>query len=235
MSSAIEAEATPFKTLIVDDHILYRDGLRKLIETWDDFVVVGEAGDGLECIEFCKNHTDLDLVLMDIQMPKMNGIEAAAALHHVFPDLAILMLTVSVEDDDVFGSLQNGACGYILKDISSKMLHTRMVDVMKGKGALSEAVTKKVIDCVAKNSCSKKTRDSLSVAADAAIVKASISQEDLDALKLVVKGASNEEIAAALYISVPSVKKRLSRYMRVFKVENRVQLAVLLSESGILS
>lgn len=229
----VEAHQGKYKTLIVDDHALYRDGLRRLIDAWDDFVVVGEAGNGLEGVEFCKTHEDLDLVLMDVQMPKMDGVEAMAAIHGIRPDLAVLMLTVSAKDDDIFRALKNGARGYVLKDTPSRRLHVRMVDIMEGRGALSATVAGKVIERVAQQSGSRNAGNSMAQVADIANLKASINEDDLDILRLVMEGASNEEIAADLFMSVPSVKKRLSKYMRIFEVENRVQLAVLVSELGI--
>ena len=134
IEESLSAE-NPVRVLLVDDQVLYREGLRELIRRWPEFSVIGEASNGKEAVGFCRTHS-LDLVLMDVQMPVMDGVEAAGVICKENPELSVVMLTVAADDEYLFGALYNGAQGYILKDMPSRQLRNRLQGVVRGEAAL---------------------------------------------------------------------------------------------------
>ena len=214
------------KVVLVDDQTLYRESLRMLMEHWDEFSVVGDASNGKEAIELCRR-TSPDLVLMDVQMPVMNGIDAAAAIHRALPQTAIVMLTVATDDDLVFDALRTGIKGYMLKDTPARQLRDRLHRVLQGETTLSDAVTAAVVDEL--NRLRK-----ASSAARPESSPARLTEREIEILRLVAQGLSNEEIGARLYLSAGTVKKQLSALMQRLYLENRVQAAVYAVHMGLV-
>ena len=207
------------RTVIVDDQILYRDGLRGLVESWPEFEVVGDAANGEEGVALCRR-TNPDLVLLDLQMPVMDGIEAARIIRRDLPQTTIVILTVTSDDENVFAALQSGARGYILKDTPARQLRDRLRHVLRGGATLSDEVTGKVLDEFKYLRAGSAERSRINYpGADR------LTDREKDILRLVAEGISNEEIGARLYLSVGTVKKRLATLMQKLDVENRVQLA----------
>lgn len=224
---------TPSRILLVDDQVLYREAVRSLIERWPEFEVVAEASDGAEAVELaCELKPDL--ILLDVRMPKMDGVEAARRILRHVPDTKIVMLTVESDKDHVFEALQNGARGYLLKDTPARKLHDRLRSVVQGEMALSESVTAPVVDEFARLRASVGR-----AAADGGAISRlredahGLSARDKTMLRLVAQGKTNEEIGAELYLSVGSVKKQLSSLMLQLGVDNRVQLAVYAVKAGL--
>lgn len=219
------------KVLLVDDQVLYREALRGLIERWDDFDVVGEASDGEEAIELA-NTLDLDLVLMDVRMPRIDGVTATQAILTRKPDLAIVMLTVESDKALVFEAIKSGARGYLLKDTPARKLRDRLCAVLNGEATLSESVTGALFDEFSK----MKTAQPAEVDDGNRWIQANgiekLTKRDKDILRLLSQGKSNEEIASELYLSVGTVKKRISQSLLNLGLENRVQLAVFAVKAG---
>lgn len=216
-------EKKPTTVLVVDDQLLYREALCELANYWPEFRIVGQAGNGQEAVDFCAMLVP-DLILMDVQMPKMDGIEATKLIKARHPEIKIVMLTVSADDEHLFGAIENGASGYILKDTPARQLRNRLQGIMEGQGALSGQVTAKVLAHL--SSHPRKDDDSTNLSA--------LTPRETELLVLVAKGRSNEEIGAELYLSPGTVKKKLSALMQKLDVENRVQLAVLATKAGLL-
>lgn len=219
------------RIVLVDDQLLYREGLHGLIDHWSEFDVVGEASNGEEAVALCRKLRP-DLVLMDLQMPVMNGIEAATLIHEELPDIVIVMLTVATGEDLVFDALSTGVRGYLLKDTPARHLRHRLHDILDGEMSLSGAITSMAVEELARLREDASLRDDLFARPDSAVL-ASLSQREIDVLRLVAQGKSNEEISAELYLSLGTVKKQLGVIMQRLYVENRVQLAVWAVKHGL--
>lgn len=206
--------------LLVDDHTLYREGMRSLIEHWDEFRVVGDVSNGQEALDFCRRRVP-DLILMDVQMPVMDGIEASRLIHKEFPDVAIIILTMTIEDENLFEAISYGVKGYILKDTPARQLKNHIRSVMNGEAALSGSAIALVIDEI---STYKVAEDSKKHATIVASEK--LTESEVETLRFVAQGLSNEEIASHMFLSEGTVKKKLATLMQKLSLDNRVQLAV---------
>ena len=220
------------KILLVDDQVLYREALRSLIERWDDFQVVAEASDGVQAIEFVSLYQP-DLILMDVRMPGMDGITAAQAILSKSPDMPIVMLTVESEKSLVFDALQIGVRGYLLKDTPARKLRDRLRSVINGEATLSESVTASVLNEFSKMRISNAVKDTKAEDKAFQNLVSSLSARDKDILRLLAQGNSNEQIASELYLSLGTVKKRISQLMIRLGFENRVQIAVFAVKIGL--
>ena len=217
------------RVLLVDDQVLYSEALSGLMERWPEYTIVGEAHDGKKGVEMaCALKPDL--ILMDISMPKMNGIDATRAILERLPGTIIVMITVESEKDLVFEALQAGARGYLLKDTPARKLRDRLRMVMQGDMSLSESVTTPVVE--------ELTRMRATLGANVGSVAGAppadkLTEREKDILRLVAQGYSNEEISATLYLSLGTVKKQLSNLMLRLGLENRVQAAVYAVKAGL--
>ena len=207
--------------LLVDDHTLFRDGLRELINHWEEFQVVGEAANGQDAVELCREHLP-DIVLMDIQMPVMNGVEATQRIRAEFPATSVLILTMSVDEKDLFEALKQGARGYILKNLSAPQLRRRLHEVAQGESPLSGAIAAKILAEFNRQQGGddNKTSDPLT-------------EREIQILQLVAEGLTNEEIGDRLFLSDQTVKKQLSNVMQKLHLNNRVQAAVYAVRKGL--
>ena len=211
------------RILVVDDQALYREGLVEIIGHWPEFKVVGEAGNGLEAVRFCEEN-QVDIVLMDVRMPVMDGIEAAGIIVGRHPSVVVIMLTVDLEDAHLFSALSNGAKGYVLKDMPSRQLRDRLGGVMRGEAAVSGAVAARMVERLARQPY---------LDLSSARKGSALSDREVQIFKLVARGLSNEEIAAQLYLSPGTVKKQLRALMQKYGLENRVQIAAYAIRTGI--
>jgi len=211
----------PTRVLIVDDHRLFRDGLAALIARWDDFELVGSASDGAEGAELARRVAP-DLVLMDVRMPGMDGVEATARIHEDRPSTRIVMLTTSSLGEDVFNALQNGAHGYVIKDEPAERLRAYLQAVMRGEVALSSAIAGRVLAQL--SVVNSKSPAPVTV----------LTSREREVLRQLVDGLTNEEIAQTLNVSEATVKKHLGRVMTKLHVDNRVQLAVYSVREGLI-
>jgi DNA-binding NarL/FixJ family response regulator len=214
------------KVLIADDHTLFRESLIALIDRWDDFRIIGDVSNGEEAIEFCKTCAP-DIVLMDICMPGKSGLDAGRYLLESYPDVKLVMLTMSADENDVFEAFRQGACGYILKDVSGTSLHDKLQDVAHGKITISSSIATKILtefgDLTSKFSDYKHLKNFHE-----------LTLRERDILRLLVEGLSNCEIGLQLYISEQTVKKNLGRIMEKLQLNNRVQTAVYAVRKGLI-
>lgn len=201
--------------LLADDHVLVRQGTRELLEREDDMKVVGEAGDGEEAIRLA---TELHphVVLMDIAMPKLNGIEATRSIKETFPDIAVLILSAYDDDQYVFAILEAGAAGYLLKDVPSHELVEAIRSVHAGESILHPTIARKVINRFAA------PRGQAAIAADAD----RLSDREMGVLKLAAEGMTNMEIANELSLSVRTVQGHLSNIFSKMQVGSRTEAVI---------
>ncbi|NLE61718.1 MAG: response regulator transcription factor [Planctomycetes bacterium] len=202
--------------LLVDDHALFRDGLRELITHWGEFRVVGEATNGWEAVELC-GRLQPDIVLMDVQMPVMDGVEAARRIRVESPATVVVMLTMSVEERDLFEALKQGARGYVLKNTSAQQLRERLHEVARGEVPLSGAIAARILD--------ELNRQRSADAASSPEPVETLTEREVQILRLVAEGLSNEEIGARLFLSDQTIKKQLSGVLQKLHLANRVQAA----------
>lgn len=210
------------RVMLVDDHALVRNGISSLLMA-NNVDVVGEAGDGLEALEKARQLKP-DIILMDIKMPRCNGLEATRLIKAEMPDIKIVILTVSDDDEDLFEAIKSGAEGYLLKDIKGEEFLSLLSGVTRGESAISSQMATRIIEEFARQS--------------AEISKPSSSDDDLtereiDVLRLVSTGALNKEIALALNVSENTVKYHLRNIMDKLHLRSRAGLASYAASRGI--
>ncbi len=212
------------KVLLVDDHILFRRGLAALVAGREGVEVVGEAGDGYEAVEKAVALRP-EVVLMDIQMPLCDGVQATRAITSRMPETKVLILTVSDEDDHLFDAIKAGAHGYLLKNVQPEALTQAIAGVIRGEAPISGAVASKLLRefSVVRSDPSTPLGDSR------------LSQREQEILALVARGASNKEIAARLVITEGTVKNHLHNILSKLHVRNRAEIAAYAVRQGILA
>jgi DNA-binding NarL/FixJ family response regulator len=210
------------RVVIVDDQDLVREGLRMLVDAEPDLRVTGEAGDGSAALAEVRR-VDPDVVLMDVRMPKLDGIEATAQLVRRGCRARILMLTTFDLDEYVYRAMKAGASGFLLKDASRGQLAEAVRTVHEGDALLAPAITKRLIE----DFCS-------GPAPGAHGSDLNLSERELEVCRLVAQGLSNSEIAAELYVSGATVKTHVAHVLSRLRLRDRVQVAVFAYEHGIV-
>ena len=210
------------RILLVDDQILFRKGLRALLEDEQDMAVVGEASDGFSALESVRDLAP-DLVLMDVHMPACDGVEATRLIKNEAPGTKIVMLTVSDEDDDLFAAIKSGAEGYLLKDLKPDDLFRMVRGVMVGETPISAAVAGKLLNEFRNRHWQDATLPG----------ERSLTAREIEVLQLVTQGCSNGEIAARLYIVQGTVKNHLHNILEKLHLENRLQAATYAIREGL--
>jgi DNA-binding NarL/FixJ family response regulator len=209
--------------LIADDQDLVREGLRMLLEAEPDLAVAGEAGDGGQALAQARR-LDPDVILMDVRMPQMNGIEATARLVRQGSRARILMLTTFNLDEYVYHALKAGASGFLLKDATREQLTGAVRAVSAGETLLAPAITRRLIEDFCRGP----------VPGAEAAAAGRLSERELGVVRLVAQGLSNAEIAARLYLSEATVKSHIARILAKLDLRDRVQIAVHAYEHGIV-
>ena len=210
--------------LIADDQDLIREGLRMLLEAEPDLAVAGEAADGGQALAQARR-LDPDVILMDVRMPGMNGIEATTRLVQAGARARILMLTTFNLDEYVYHALKAGASGFLLKDASRERLTGAVRTVAAGETLLAPAITRRLIEDFCGGPAPGRP------AADAA---GRLTERELGVVRLVAQGLSNAEIAGRLYLSEATVKSHIARILAKLGLRDRVQIAVHAYEHGIV-
>lgn len=208
------------RILLVDDHALVRNGIASLL-TANNIEVVGEASDGLEGLEKARELKP-DIVLMDITMPLCNGLEATRLIKAEMPQVKIIILTVSDDDEDLFEAIKSGAEGYLLKNIRAEEFLTLLSGVVKGEAAISPLLATRIIE--------EFSRQMKGTAASAS--ESEITRRETEVLKLVTNGFSNKEIASDLNITENTVKYHLRNIMEKLHLRNRAQVAAYAVSKG---
>lgn len=211
------------RVLIADDHKLFRQGLIGLMRTREDLVeVIGEAATGIEAIQLVEQ-LHPDVILMDIYMPQMDGLQAAKEIRRRFPEIAIVMLTSSERDGHLYEAVQIGVSGYLLKSLDADELFSLLSGVVKGEIAMTRAMAGRLLKAVANR------------AADNEKGEQALTERELFVLRLVANGASNSEIAETLSISINTVKSHLKNILEKLQLENRTQAATYAFKHGLVS
>lgn len=211
--------------LIADDHVLFREGIRALIGHWDDFKVVGEASNGSQAVEMALELKP-DILLMDVHMPVMDGIEATRRLTRELPDIRIVMLTVSEDEDDLFRAIKFGAHGYVLKDTPSKRLHDELRRLLKGETPLSGLMATKMLEEISQPGSPSQAQGE---------ARESLSEREKEVLCLLAEGLSNSQIAERVHLSENTVKKHLRSILEKLHLNNRIEAAVYAVKEGFVS
>jgi DNA-binding NarL/FixJ family response regulator len=226
MSEALTAEESivdDLRVLIVDDHDLFRSGLRNLLEE-QGVLIVGEAAAGQEALRIVRDVAP-DVVVMDLNMPGMGGVEATRHISAIAPLTRVLMLTISDEDNDVIDAILAGACGYLLKDSSIQVLMDGIRAAAMGESLISPAIAAKVLQRVRASSTQPEIEST---------IRAELSEREIEVLKLIANGKDNAMIASELHISPKTVKNHISNILMKLQIDNRIQAAVYAVRSGIV-
>ena len=210
--------------LIVDDQDLVREGLRMLLEAEPDLSVAGEAGNGGQALAQARR-LDPDVILMDVRMPEMNGIEATTRLVQAGCRARVLMLTTFNLDEYVYHALKAGASGFLLKDATRERLTSAVRAAAAGETLLAPAITRRLIEDFCRGPAP---------GAAAGPSAGRLSERELDVVRLVAQGLSNAEIAARLHLSEATVKSHIARILAKLGLRDRVQVAVFAYEHGIV-
>jgi DNA-binding NarL/FixJ family response regulator len=209
--------------LIVDDHDLFRTGLRNLLEE-QGVQISGEAASGSEAVRSVREMAP-DVVVMDLNMPEMGGVEATRHITAVAPLTRVLVLTISDEDADVMDAILAGACGYLLKDASIDQLMAGIRAAWRGESLISPGIAAKVLQRVRATSANPEIADT---------IRSELSDREIEVLKLIANGKDNAVIAAELHISPKTVKNHISNILMKLQIDNRIQAAVYAVRSGIV-
>jgi len=212
---------TAVRVLVVDDHTLVRNGIVSLLMA-NNVEVVGEADNGADALLKARQLKP-DMVLMDIKMPGHNGIEATRRIKAEMPEMRIVMLTASDDDEDVFEAIKSGASGYVLKNIRSDEFLDLLYGVEIGQPAISRLVAGKIIDEFARQARGNSSRAS----------QDDLTEREIEVLRLVADGAQNREIAQGLSITENTVKYHLRNIMTKLHLKNRAQMAAYAVSKGL--
>jgi DNA-binding NarL/FixJ family response regulator len=213
-----------FNIVIAEDHTILREGLKALLSSQQDLKVVGEAGDGLEAIRCVQSHHP-DLILLDLSMPRMTGLDAIKEIKRVNTDTKIIVLTVHSTEEYILATLQAGADGYVLKDAHSSELMTAIRHVLDGRRYLSPSISGTIIDGLLEGKKASAIRSAWET----------LTQREREILKLIAEGHKNKDIADLLCISVKTVEKHRANLMEKLDLHNVAALTALAAEKGLIN
>ena len=212
------------RILLADDHALFRAGLAGLLRAWD-MEVVGQASDGLEALEQARKLRP-DIILMDVRMPRSNGLEATRLIKTEMPDIRIIMLTVSDDEEDLFEAIKSGAQGYLLKDVPEEEFRQILTSIESGDAPLSRGLAVRILEefsrLAKEHSVSKAEGDGLT-------------EREHEVLDMVASGATNREIGAGLYISENTVNYHIKNILSKLHLKNRGQAIAYAIRTGLVN
>ena len=214
---------SPLRVVIADDQALVRSGIRLILEAHPDLDVVGEAADGVEAVQLAKDLAP-DLVLMDIQMPRLDGLGATARMCALPSAPRVLILTTFDQDDHVYDAVRAGATGFLLKTAPAEQLVAAVRVAAAGEAMLAPSITRRLLDEFVRRPSSRTAPPAV----------AALTEREREVLVLVARGLSNQEIAQALVVSEGTVKSHLNRLLAKLGVRDRVQAVVLAYEAGLV-
>lgn len=212
MSQKKLRKANPIRVMLVDDHPAFRKGMAALIESEPGLEVVAETGDGREALDFYRQKRP-DVVLMDLRLPGMGGVEATMAIRKEFPDARVVVLTTFDMDEDIYRAVQSGAKSFLLKDTPDDVLAATIRAVHAGEPALPEKMARRLAD--------RQKR-------------ADLSSREMEVLQLLIKGRSNKEIGSSLFLSEDTIKAHLKTLFEKLKVNDRTEAAISAIRQGIV-
>lgn len=216
------------RILLIDDHTLFRSGVKALLQRQPDFEVVGEASDGLEGVKLVEQ-VEADVVLLDVDMPSMNGHEALAQIRETHPNLAVLMLTVSEDCETLGECLKLGARGYLLKKIDQDFLLRSIRAAYAGDSVISPQMMTKFVNRFADPEGTKQARPASAQGQDPSV----LTRRERQTLAWLARGVSNKEIARALNLAESTVKVHVQSVLRKLNLSSRVQAAIYAIEHKI--
>ncbi|WP_137123011.1 response regulator transcription factor [Segeticoccus rhizosphaerae] len=214
----------PIRVALVDDQELVRTGMRMVVDSQDDLRVVGEAADGLQALDLLRT-TRADVVLMDVRMPRLDGVEATRRVLRDLPDLRVIVLTTFDLDEYAFAALQAGASGFLLKDTPAERLIDAIRTVHAGEAVIAPSTTRRLIDHVASR---------LPTAGQEPAQLQRLTGREREILLEIATGASNAEIAGRLFLSEATIKTHVGRVLQKLGLRDRVQAVVLAYEWGLV-
>ena len=223
LETAGDRRVESLRVLIVDDHDLFRTGLRNLLEE-QGVHVIGEASGGAEAVKIVRELAP-DVVVMDLNMPGMGGVEATRNISSSAPLTRVVMLTISDQDSDVMDAILSGACGYLLKDSSIQDLLAGIEAAARGESLISPNIAAKVLQRVRATSTQPEIANT---------IRSELSDREIEVLKLIANGKDNAVIAGELHISPKTVKNHISNILMKLQIDNRIQAAVYAVRSGIV-
>ncbi len=223
LSAGEERAVETIRVLIVDDHDLFRTGLRNLLEE-QGVHVLGEAASGTDAVRSVRENAP-DVVVMDLNMPGMGGVDATRHIASIAPLTRVVVLTISDEDADVMDAILAGACGYLLKDASIDELMAGIRAAARGESLISPGIAAKVLQRVRATSAQPEIAEA---------IRSELSDREIEVLKLIANGKDNAVIAAELHISPKTVKNHISNILMKLQIDNRIQAAVYAVRSGIV-
>ncbi len=214
----------PIKVLIADDHVFYREGVRAFLGNSPEIGVVGEAGNGDEAI-IRVSELEPDVILMDLKMPGMNGIEATRRIHETKPQIGVLVLTMFDDDDSVFAAMRAGARGYLLKDADKEEVIRAIVAVERGEAIFSPAIAQRMIQYFSSTPSAQGRKNQLGEFAE-------LTERELEILDLIAQGHNNLVIANRLSLSIKTVQNYVSSILTKLQAADRAQVIVRAREAG---
>lgn len=232
MDSLTSGTRQVIKVLLADDHQLFREGLKRILNMEEDIEVVGECSDGAQVLESCLQ-LQPEIVLMDINMPLLNGVDATAELRDALPDVKVIILSIHDDESYVFETLRKGATGYLLKDMEAESLVNAIRTVAEGNAFIHPKVTGKLIQQLRRMEYLSETG---AIAEDTAIREAGVkfvagddnplTRREAEVLRLMAEGRSNKMIGEHLFISEKTVKNHVSSILQKMDVDDRTQAVI---------
>jgi two-component system response regulator DegU len=220
------------KVLLADDHQLFREGLKRILNMEKDLEVIGECGDGIQVLEFC-NKEKPDVVLLDINMPIENGVVATERLRDIFPEIKVIILSIHDDESYVFETLRKGATGYLLKDMEAESLINAIRTVADGHAYIHPKVTGKLINQLRRMTYLDEIGATSGAAASRETVTKLIpkgnnplTRREAEVLRLMAEGKSNKSIGESLFISEKTVKNHVSSILQKMEVDDRTQAVI---------
>jgi two-component system response regulator DegU len=230
----------PVRLVLADDHQLFREGVKRIINMENDLEVVGECGDGIQVIELC-NELHPDIVLMDINMPIENGVVATEKLKDIFPSIKIIILSIHDDESYVFETLRKGASGYLLKDMEAEALINAIRSVVAGHAYIHPKVTGKLINQLRRMTYLD-DRGATIGSGEQMLKEAGVrynntpdsplTKREAEVLRLMAEGKSNKAIGDHLFISEKTVKNHVSSILQKMEVEDRTQAVIIAIKTG---
>ena len=199
---------------IIDDNNFLINSVKEKLTFFEDIKIVFTANNGVECIDKLKQDRRVDLILMDIEMPERDGIEATALVKQKHPQIKVIMLTVFDDDENIFKAIQSGADGYLLKDIAPQTLYDSIVQTMEGGAAMTPSIALKTLNLL---------RSPLSLQADDGVETVKLSNREIDVLKQLSTGLPYTSIAKNLYISPSTVRKHIENIYKKLQAHSKIE------------